>query len=178
MRALLDTDVVLDLLLKRHPFYSDALLLWQAADQGRFERYVSAITPINAFYVARKSMGAASARAVVAQLLGVVRVCAIDDAALAAANVVPMSDFEDAVQVAAALASGLEAIVTRNLSDYAGAPIPFSRRHNSSASCHKQVHSNAHPIPRRRERRWCHMPACHDWRAADSGGCRCACRQR
>jgi predicted nucleic acid-binding protein len=124
MRALIDTDVVLDLLLKRQPFYSDALLLWQAADQGRFERYVSAITPIKAFYVARKSMGGAAARAVVAQLLGVVRVCTIDDGVLTVANILSMSDYEDAVQVASALASGLDAIVTRNLSDYAAAPIP------------------------------------------------------
>jgi hypothetical protein len=32
--------------------------------------------------------------------------------------------FEDAVQVASALALGLDAIVTRNLADYAGAALP------------------------------------------------------
>lgn len=29
MRVLIDTDVVLDLLLKREPFYADTFALWQ-----------------------------------------------------------------------------------------------------------------------------------------------------
>lgn len=77
MHALIDTDVVLDLLLKRAPFFADAFALWQAADQGRFERYVAAITPINVFYIARKANGAAAARQVVADLLAVVRVAPV-----------------------------------------------------------------------------------------------------
>ncbi len=36
-----------------------------------------------------------------------------------------MPDFEDAVQLAAAMASGLDAIVTRNGDDYTLAPIPI-----------------------------------------------------
>jgi hypothetical protein len=34
MRVLIDTDVVLDLLLKRPPFYPDAFARWQAGDAG------------------------------------------------------------------------------------------------------------------------------------------------
>lgn len=74
MQVLIDTDVVLDLLLKRQPFFADAFALWQAADQGRFERYVAAITPINVFYIARKANGAAAAHRVVANMLAVVQV--------------------------------------------------------------------------------------------------------
>lgn len=58
MRVLLDTDVVLDLMLKRAAFYADALALWQAGDQGLYERYIAAMTPVNAFYIARKFLGA------------------------------------------------------------------------------------------------------------------------
>ena len=124
MYVLIDTDVVLDLLLKRPPFFADAFALWQAADQGRFERYVSAITPINVFYIARKSNGVAAAHQVVAELLAVVRVAPVDAAILEAASASTLADFEDAVQVASALALGLDAIVTRNLDDYAGAALP------------------------------------------------------
>ena len=35
----------------------------------------------------------------------------------------PMNDFEDAMQVAAAIAAGARLIVTRNLDDYAQSPI-------------------------------------------------------
>jgi predicted nucleic acid-binding protein len=36
----------------------------------------------------------------------------------------PLKDFEDALQVAAALACRAEVIATRNLRDYRGAPVP------------------------------------------------------
>ena len=36
----------------------------------------------------------------------------------------PMTDFEDALQVAAARACGARYIVTRNVRDFAGSPIP------------------------------------------------------
>ena len=58
MRALLDTNIVLDLLLKRDLFAQDAVSIWEANRLGRFDGYVSAITPITVFYVARKSVSA------------------------------------------------------------------------------------------------------------------------
>jgi predicted nucleic acid-binding protein len=123
MRVLIDTDVVLDLMLKRAPFFAEAFARWQAGDQGRYERYVAAITPINAFCVARKSLGLQEARQGIGELLAATRICAIDREVLRAAHTSPLADFEDAVQVAATLAAGLDAIVTRNTGDYAGAPI-------------------------------------------------------
>jgi predicted nucleic acid-binding protein len=53
-RVLLDTNVVLDFLLDRVPFADAAAALWQANDVGEITAYVSAITPINVFYIARK----------------------------------------------------------------------------------------------------------------------------
>ena len=47
MRALLDTNIVLDLLMKREPFAQDAAAIWEANRQGRFDGYVSAIKPFN-----------------------------------------------------------------------------------------------------------------------------------
>ena len=53
-RILLDTNVVLDFLLDRVPFADAAATLWQANDAGKITAYVSAITPVNVFYIARK----------------------------------------------------------------------------------------------------------------------------
>jgi len=64
-RVLLDTNVVLDFLLDRAPFADEAAALWQANDDGRIEAYVSAITPVNVFYVARKLKGIETARQLV-----------------------------------------------------------------------------------------------------------------
>jgi predicted nucleic acid-binding protein len=124
MRVLIDTDVVLDLMLKRVAFYADAFALWEAGDQGRYERYVAAMTPINAFYIARKLLGTVAARHAVGELLAATKICAIDAHVLATAHGYPITDFEDAVQTAAAIDDGMHAIVTRNRDDYTNAPMP------------------------------------------------------
>lgn len=134
MRVLLDTDVVLDLYLDREPFAEQAEKIWQANERGVFAGYVAAITPVNLFYIARKLRGAATARQAVTALLAALRVCPVDLGALKEALALPFKDYEDAVQHASAEASGLDAIVTRNGEDYAGArlavmsPVEFVKK--------------------------------------------------
>ena len=73
MRVLIDTNVVLDHLLDRQPFAIDATALWEANARGQCESYVSAITPVNIFYIARKLKDANTARLIVASLLAACR---------------------------------------------------------------------------------------------------------
>jgi len=123
MRILLDTDVVLDFLLARQPFEQEARAIWIACAQGRVAGYISPITPVNVFYIARKSTGAAGDRQLVADMLRILKVCLLDQAVIQVAHALPMADFEDAVQAAAAAAAGLDALVTRNTRDYSAAPL-------------------------------------------------------
>jgi predicted nucleic acid-binding protein len=125
MRILLDTDVILDFLLAREPFAADARAIWVACEQQRCIGYVSAITPINTYYIGRKLVGTEAARQHVADMLQILYVSAIDQAILAEAQASDMRDFEDAVQAAAARADRLDAIITRNGDDYASASIPI-----------------------------------------------------
>ena len=122
-RVLLDTDVILDLVLGREPFVNDAVALWLAHEQRQITAFIAAITPINVFYIVRKIKGAAIAREAVEILTTALHVCVVDQQILQSALAVPMTDYEDAVQVAA-LAIQLDAIVTRNIKDYASAAIP------------------------------------------------------
>ena len=124
MRVLLDTDVVLDVIMARAPFAKEAAELFDLSEQGLFEAYVSAITPLNVFYVARKAKPAGDLRQAIEQLLRTVRVGSIDQSVLLAAFALPFNDYEDAVQNACATASGVDAIVTRNLDDYKNATLP------------------------------------------------------
>jgi predicted nucleic acid-binding protein len=124
MRVLLDTNVILDFLLDRPPFADAATAVWQANEQSRFEGYISAITPINVFYIARRIKGADVARQMVAGLLAACQVCLIDSLVLQSALALPLRDYEDAVQHASAAVSQMEAIVTRDTRDYTGATLP------------------------------------------------------
>jgi predicted nucleic acid-binding protein len=124
MRALLDTDVVLDLILVRTPFVTEAAALWVANEEGRFTAAISPVTTVNVFYIVRKFKGLIVARQAVRELLAGLQVCPLDQATLLLAEASPLRDYEDAVQVAVAVASGLDVVVTRNLADYVGAALP------------------------------------------------------
>ncbi|MCU1268293.1 MAG: uncharacterized protein JWM21_4611 [Acidobacteria bacterium] len=124
MRVLLDTDVVLDLIMAREPFAIAAGELFDLSEQGVFEANVSALTPLNIFYIARKAKSAPDLRQAVEQLVQSVNVCPLDYAILAAAFTLPFSDYEDAGQHCCATASSLDAIVTRNTRDYKNATLP------------------------------------------------------
>jgi predicted nucleic acid-binding protein len=124
MRVLLDSDVALDFLLKREPFFEVAGELFELIAQGACSGYISGITPVNVFYLMRKAKGVDTARRAIGDLLIAVRVCPITQAVLEAAFALPFTDYEDAVQHASAASAGLDAIVTRNLDDYKNAALP------------------------------------------------------
>lgn len=125
MRALLDTDVVLDYLLARPPSAIAANELWHLAEAGRYEAFVSVITPINVFYIARKLKGQEEAKRIVEGLLAVCQVAITDGPVLKRALRLPLKDYEDAVQLASARRVSLDVIVTRNTGDYKGADLPI-----------------------------------------------------
>ena len=139
MRVLLDTDVILDVFLKREPFAEAAAELWRANEQGLYEGYVSAITPVNLFYVARRIKDVTVAHAAVTELLAAFHVCPIDQLTLQSALALPFQDYEDAVQHMSAASSQLDAIVTRDAQDYAQATLPIM----SPRDCLKQIVSQA-----------------------------------
>lgn len=118
MRVLIDTDVVLDYLLPRPTFLPEAKSIWQAHLGKRFEGYISAVTPVNVFYVVRRERGIDGARQVVADLLLSWSTCPVNDIVLNEALALGWSDFEDAVQHTSAAHQDVDVLVTRNLGDY------------------------------------------------------------
>jgi predicted nucleic acid-binding protein len=125
MKALIDTDAILDIFLQRAPFVVAATALWIANERGRFEVFISGITPVNAFYFVREQADNDAARRAVRSLLDTMHVCAIDEATLNAAHVLALTDYEDAGQHACVAENGLDAIVTRNVDDYRRATLPI-----------------------------------------------------
>ncbi|MDE2838437.1 MAG: PIN domain-containing protein [Chloroflexota bacterium] len=121
---LLDTDVLLDVALNRHP-HADASseFLAKVAD-GTPEGFVAWHSVSNLFYVIARARGAAAARDFITGLMDYLAVAPASTEAVRYAASLPMADFEDAMQVAAARACNAEYIVTRNLSDFERSPIP------------------------------------------------------
>ncbi|MEG4442447.1 PIN domain-containing protein [Microcoleus sp. AT9_B5] len=125
MRVLIDTNIVLDFLLQREPFFQDAELLFQAIDAGQLIGYVTATTIADIFYISRKhTRSVEQARQAVLETLTAMVICPIDRAVLESAFNSGLVDFEDAVQIFGAVAQGLDAILTRDNKGFLSSPIP------------------------------------------------------
>lgn len=125
MRILIDTNVVLDFLQEREPFVKDAAKLFEQIDAGVLEGFIAATTITNIYYIVRKAAGSRASEDAVTQILSDLQICAVDRAILEQAVTLRFRDFEDAVQCACAIAYGVDAIVTRDLSGFVGAEIPI-----------------------------------------------------
>lgn len=124
MRVLVDTNIALDFLLQRQPFFQDAELLFDAIDSGRVIGYVTATTLTDIFYIARRhTRSNEQARQAITEILSVMEICPVSRAVLESALGLSLVDFEDAVQVACAIAQGLDAIVTRDRQDFSSSPV-------------------------------------------------------
>jgi predicted nucleic acid-binding protein len=122
--VLLDTNVVLDVLLERPAWVTDAKTIWQAIDDGQLVGYITAVSLTNIFYIARRLKGLEAAHAGVRICLEAFEICTINRQLLEQASRLSTSDFEDNLQVACAEAYGLDAIVTRDPVGFRSASIP------------------------------------------------------
>lgn len=117
-RVFLDTDIVLDLLAERHPFYAAAASIFTLAETGRLEVCVSSLTFSHLHYILRKLVGGSEARKSLRKLKLIVTILPVDGAVIEQALSSEFRDFEDAIQYFAAAGSGIQHIVTHNVKDY------------------------------------------------------------
>ena len=121
---LLDTDILVDVALDRQPHSQLATELLRRIERSSVAAFIAWHSVTNFYYIVGRERGDAMARESIAQLLHSVTVAATSTDDVHFAMGLPMSDFEDAMQVAAARACGARLIVTRNLRDYENSPIP------------------------------------------------------
>jgi len=115
-RALLDINVILDVLQRRQPFYDDSAAVLAAAETGRLTGLVAAHSVTTLFYLMAKYGSPDAAR--------VHTVAPVDGHVLEQALALPYRDLEDAVQMAAARQAGADYLVTRDRAGYAAGPLP------------------------------------------------------
>lgn len=125
MRVLLDTNIILDFLLEREPFFTDADTLIQTIKADQIEGYLTATTLTDIFYIAKKSKGVQIAKQYISDLLALMRICPVNRRILNVAISSNLPDFEDAVQIACAMALNLDAIITRDTQGFASARLPI-----------------------------------------------------
>lgn len=124
LRLLLDANVILDLMLRREPWLTQAQELINARDAGRVIGYLPSSALTDVFYIARRLVGIQQAFDVIDRCLDDFEVLPVDRSLLEAARRLPGNDFEDNVQIACATMAGPDLIVTRNRNDFTHSAIP------------------------------------------------------
>lgn len=125
MRALIDTNVLLDFLTGRKPYFDIADQIIKLCADRKMEGYLAAHSVPNIYYVLRKSMSDVERREVLKFLCQIIKIEGLDFVKIySAIDNKEFSDFEDCLQEECAVAVSADYIVTRNIKDFANSKIP------------------------------------------------------
>lgn len=119
-----DSDIMLDLILARQPHVDEAKRLFMLVESGKVAACSTPVIFANIFYLLRRRHSGEVVKGILKDIRLLVRILPMDEATVDQALASPFTDFEDALQYHAALASGVQAIVTRNARDYRNAALP------------------------------------------------------
>jgi len=125
MRLFFDTNILLDIGLRREPFLESSQSVFiDAVEHHRC--FVSWHSVSNLAYILGKVEGAALALEFIQHVISVCRIAPIDHKDVLVALEYNDGDFEDAMQIASALSVEADMIITRDLSGFAKSPIPVT----------------------------------------------------
>jgi predicted nucleic acid-binding protein len=115
----IDTNIVLDLLAKREPFYESSAKLFSLADRNEIRMSVSSLTFANTNYVLSKLRSANEAKEILRKFKLLVHIVSLSEKIVdLALNDSAFKDFEDGLQYYSAIESNQEIIITRNQKDF------------------------------------------------------------
>ena len=125
MNALIDTCIIIDALQSREPFSKDAETIFLSVANRRCVGFLTANSVTDIYFLMYKALHSAAetrkALGILFSLFEIIDTCGIDCRKALTSGV---SDYEDAVMIETAARAEIDCIVTRNLKDYAGAPMP------------------------------------------------------
>jgi len=121
MKIFIDTNVVLDVLAQREPFYEASRGVWELVERGEVRGYLSAASITDVFYILRKHLGPHGAFDTLSKLLLVFSVASVSEKDIHMALLQGGRDFEDALQVVCAKRIKAAYLITRNKEDFGDA---------------------------------------------------------
>lgn len=117
-KVFIDSDIILDLLCKRQPFYEYAAEVFTLGDTSRIQLVTTSVVFANVFYILRKILGIAKARELLRKLRLLIRVIPVTEKIVDLALNSKFPDFEDGLQYFTARENSISVLLTRNTKDY------------------------------------------------------------
>jgi predicted nucleic acid-binding protein len=123
LNVLFDLNIILDVLQERAEFYGFSALVLARTETGKIQGWLAAHSATTLFYLIAKDKSPDQARVAITSLLQFLRIAPVDQNTIEQALNLPYRDFEDAVQMSAALRIHADYLLTRNVRDYQPAPL-------------------------------------------------------
>lgn len=124
MRLFLDTNVMLDFLGERDPFYISAAKIATLADKRSLRIIVSALSYATVNYFLTKYDGLEKTKEKLRKFKVISEICELDEVIIEKGLNSDFSDFEDSLQYFSALRTECDIIITRNGKDFKKSEIP------------------------------------------------------
>ncbi|MFC1746204.1 PIN domain-containing protein [Candidatus Riflebacteria bacterium] len=125
MKVLFDTNIILDVLLKRKLFYKPAYQLFRLVEISSIEGFICANSVTTIYYLSEKITDRKKTERQINNLLKLFKVAAVDKLILENAMKAKFKDYEDAVVYESGIGIKADSIVTRNPRDFKKAKIPI-----------------------------------------------------
>lgn len=119
MKAFLDTNVIVDFMAEREPFFLDAATIFDMHRNGKIELSASSLTLVNCAYIIQKAYSKDIMLSKIAWLCDNMDITSVDKADILNAIKSGKCDFEDRVQYFSSLRSRPNIILTRDKKGFA-----------------------------------------------------------
>lgn len=124
MVVLIDTNVIIDYLITREPFYKAASSIIERCADGRLSGYIAFHSISNLWYILRK-VPEDKRREWMKDICSILKVVgASHEEVVKAIERKEIKDFEDCLQDRCARGIGAKYIITRNTGDFSGSEVP------------------------------------------------------
>ena len=119
MKAVIDTNIIIDAFANREPFYIEAQKVLLKAALGDFEACITSNTVTDIFYILHKSFhNATKVKSILENLFSSVSIISIDETDCKNALSSKVTDYEDDILCESSVRNKVDYIITRNISDF------------------------------------------------------------
>lgn len=123
-RLFLDTNIILDLLGEREPYYEATAKLASLADKNIITLVVSPISFTTVNYILSKFETSQIIKEKLQKFKILIEICTLDEHTIEKGLNSSFKDFEDSLQYFSAVAAACDIIITRNAKDFKSSLLP------------------------------------------------------
>lgn len=117
-KAFIDTDVILDVVFKREPFFYDSQRILSLIEKNLLSGFTSSLILANCYFIVKSQTNKNLADSTISKLRSIFTILPFTDKEIGESLNSNFNDFEDGIQYFIASNHGIDTIITRNISDF------------------------------------------------------------